>query len=203
VHPVLQLAGIGNGRHVTAQPNDPSGALPMNIKTSVCLLACSLAIGLQTAHAQSALPDAVKVPDGHRVMLETVGVGEITYQCRDKTDAPGKTEWTFVGPKAVLNDRAGKPVGDYFGPPATWQAKDGSKVTGTQLAVAKAADGDLPYQLVKANPAEGKGAMQGVSYIQRVATRGGVAPASDCTTQNKGAQQIVKYQADYVFWTAK
>lgn len=175
----------------------------MNFKYSACVLACSLALALPPAHAQSALPESVKVPDGHRVLLETVGVGEITYECRDKANTSGQTEWTFVGPKAVLNDRAGKQVGDYFGPPATWQAKDGSKVTGTQLAVAPADKGAIPYQLVKANPAEGKGAMQGVSYIQRLATRGGVAPSIDCTAQNKGARQIVQYQADYVFWTAK
>ncbi|AYN16224.1 DUF3455 domain-containing protein [Pseudomonas monteilii] len=174
----------------------------MSLKPSVCLLACCLALALQPAHAQTALPDAVKVPDGHRVLLETVGVGEITYECRDKANTPGQTEWTFVGPKATLNDRAGRQVGDYFGPPATWQAKDGSKVTGTQVAVAPADKGAIPYQLVKANLAEGKGAMQGVSYIQRLATRGGVAPASDCTAQNKGARQVVMYQADYVFWTA-
>lgn len=136
----------------------------MNFKYSTCLLACSFALALPPAHAQTALPEAVKVPDGHRVLLETVGVGEITYECRDKANTPGQTEWTFVGPKAVLNDRTGKQVGDYFGPPATWQAKDGSKVTGTQLAVAPADKGAIPYQLVKANPAEGKGAMQGVSY---------------------------------------
>ena len=135
----------------------------MKLKFSPCLLACSLALALQPAHAQPALPDAVKVPDGHRVMLETVGVGEITYECRDKANTPGQTEWTFVGPKAVLNDRAGKQVGDYFGPPATWQAKDGSKVTGTQLAVAPAEKGAIPYQLVKANPAVGMGAMRGVA----------------------------------------
>jgi hypothetical protein len=175
----------------------------MRIKPAFSVLAACCMLGAASAHGQSALPEAVKVPDGHRVMLETVGVGEITYECRDKANSPGQTEWFFVGPKAVLNDRAGKPVGDYFGPPATWQAKDGSKVTGTQLAVAPAAKGDIPYQLVKANPAEGKGAMQGVSYIQRLATRGGVAPAMDCTAQNKGTQQVVKYQADYVFWSAK
>lgn len=45
--------------------------------------------------------------------------------------------------------------------------------------------------------------MHGVSYIQRLATQGGVAPAMACTAQNKGAQQIVKYQADYIFWSAK
>ncbi|QQZ34126.1 DUF3455 domain-containing protein [Pseudomonas sp. SK2] len=175
----------------------------MSTKPVTAMLAICLALGVTPVHAQSGIPAAVKVPDGHKVMLETVGVGEITYECRDKANAPGQTEWFFIGPKAVLNDRAGKPVGDYFGPPATWQAKDGSKVTGTQLAIAPAAKGDLPYQLVKANPADGAGAMQGVSYIQRLATRGGVAPAVSCTEQNKGAQQIVKYQADYVFWSAK
>ena len=175
----------------------------MIIKPAFSLLAACLVLASAPAHAQSGVPEAVKVPDGHAIMLETVGVGEITYECRDKANAPGQTEWMFVGPKAVLNDRSGKPVGDYFGPPATWQAKDGSKVTGTQLAVAPAAKGDIPYQLVKANPAEGKGAMQGVSYIQRLATRGGVAPSMDCTAQSKGAQQTVKYQADYVFWSAK
>ncbi|WP_145182762.1 MULTISPECIES: DUF3455 domain-containing protein [unclassified Pseudomonas] len=175
----------------------------MNVKTSASLFVCTLALALQTVHAQSAVPQPIQVPDGHKVLLETVGVGEITYECRDKPNAAGQTEWTFVGPKAVLNDRSGKAVGDYFGPPATWQAKDGSKVTGTQLAVAPAGEGAIPYQLVKANPAEGKGAMQGVSYIQRLATRGGVAPASGCSAQTKGSQQMVQYQADYVFWTAK
>jgi hypothetical protein len=109
-------------------------------------------------------------------------------------------EWFFVGPKAKLNDTNGKQVGTYFGPPATWQALDGSRVTGTQLAVAPAGAGNLPYQLVKANPAEGKGAMSSVSYIQRVALKGGVAPGSECTAANKGEQQLVPYQADYVFW---
>lgn len=175
----------------------------MNITSACFLFSACLVLALPSAHAQTGVPDAIKVPDGHAISLETVGVGDITYECRDKANAPGQTEWFFVGPKAVLNDRSGKPVGNYFGPPATWQAKDGSTVTGTQLAVAPAAKGDLPYQLVKANPAQGSGTMQGISYIQRLATRGGVAPSMDCTVQNKGAQQVVKYQADYVFWTAK
>lgn len=143
----------------------------MNAKALFCLTA--LLAAAPAAFAQTGLPDSIKVPDGHKVALETTGVGEITYECRDKANAAGQTEWTFVGPKAVLNDRSGKQVGTYFGPPATWQAKDGSTVTGTQLAVAPSGAGNLPYQLVKANPAEGKGAMSGVSYIQRVALEGG------------------------------
>ncbi|MEB0108892.1 DUF3455 domain-containing protein [Pseudomonas sp. MH9.3] len=172
----------------------------MNAKALLCLT--GLLASSPAAFAQTNLPDSIKVPAGHTVSMETTGVGEITYECRDKASAAGETEWTFVGPKAVLNDRNGKPVGTYFGPPATWQAKDGSKITGTQLAVAPSSPGNLPYQLVKANPAEGKGVMSGVSYIQRVALKGGVAPSSTCTAANKGQQEVVKYQADYLFWSA-
>ena len=174
----------------------------MNVKFRFELVVAVL-LSSSLAHASGTLPDSIKVPDGHKVALETTGVGEITYECRDKADMPGQTEWTFVGPKAVLNDRSGKAVGDYFGPPATWQAKDGSKVTGTQLAVAPSSAGNLPYQLVKANPAEGKGAMSGVTYIQRVALKGGVAPAKPCTAADKGKREVVGYQADYIFWTAR
>lgn len=153
-------------------------------------------------YSQDSLPDTIKVPAGNKVAMETVGVGEITYECRDKANAPGQTEWFFVGPKAVLNDRGGKQVGTYYGPPATWESKDGSKLTATQVAVAPAGAGNIPYQLVKANPAMGSGAMTGVTYIQRVALKGGAAPAAACSAANKGERQIVKYQADYIFWKA-
>ena len=172
----------------------------MNARHLICL--AGLYAVAPFALAQADVPDSVKVPAGHKIALETTGIGEITYECRAKASAAGETEWVFVGPRAVLNDRKGQQVGTYFGPPATWQAKDGSTVTGTQLAVAPSSPGNLPYQLVKANPAEGKGAMTGVSYIQRVALKGGVAPGTECTTANKGKQEMVKYQADYIFWAA-
>ncbi|HEY6134457.1 MAG TPA: DUF3455 domain-containing protein [Rubrivivax sp.] len=152
--------------------------------------------------SQDALPDAVKVPAGNRVALETVGVGEITYECRAKANAAGQFEWVFVGPQADLNSRSGAKLGSYYGPPATWASGDGSKITGAQLAVAPAAAGSIPLQLVKANPASGPGGMMGVTFIQRVATKGGVAPASACDAATLGRKEIVKYQADYIFWKA-
>jgi hypothetical protein len=153
-------------------------------------------------YSQASLPDAVKVPAGNKVAMETVGVGQITYECRAKASMAGQFEWVFVGPDAKLLDRAGKQVGKYYGPPATWEASDGSKFTATQLAVAPGGDGNIPLQLVKANPAMGMGAMSGVTYTQRVATRGGVAPAMACGASNLGARQIVQYQADYIFYKA-
>lgn len=175
----------------------------MHAKHYFCLAASTLVLTCASSvFAQVDLPDSIKVPAGHKVSMETTGVGEITYECKAKANSTSEMEWTFVGPKAVLNDRSGKQVGTYFGPPATWEAKDGSKVTGTQLAVAPSSAGNLPYQLVKANPAEGKGAMTGVAYIQRVALKGGVAPSSSCSADNKGAKEVVKYQADYIFWAS-
>ena len=170
------------------------------------LSACSSMGGGQmasmTPFSQAALPDVVKVPAGNRVAMETIGAGDITYECRAKKDMADQFEWVFVGPDAALTDRTGKRIGRYFGPPATWQSMDGSKVTGAQLAVSPAGAANIPLQLVKANPAMGAGSMQGVTYIQRVATQGGVAPAATCAASSMGQKQIVKYQADYIFWRA-
>jgi Protein of unknown function (DUF3455) len=153
-------------------------------------------------YSQASLPVAVQVPAGHKVALEIVGAGDITYQCNPKKDMAGQFEWVFVGPDAKLNDRSGKQVGKYYGPPATWESMDGSKITGMQVAVAPSSAGNIPLQLVKANPAMGAGAMTGVTYIQRVATSGGVAPATVCDAGSSGSKQIVRYQADYIFYKA-
>ena len=178
-----------------------STALAAAAITSI-LAACASAPMMAPMYDQSALPEAVKVPAGNKVAMETVGVGEITYECRDKKDMAGQYEWVFVGPDAALNDRSGKKIGKYFGPPATWESMDGSKLTATQIAVAPAGTGNIPSQLVKANPAMGSGAMSGVTYIQRVATKGGVAPAMACDANTRGRKEIVKYQADYIFYKA-
>ena len=183
----------------------PRRALPtLGLLAAVASLAAcgGMAPMASPMFSQASLPAAVQVPAGHRVVMETVGVGEVFYECRDKADAPGQTAWVFAGPDAQLMDRTGRKVGRYYGPPATWESADGSKLTGTQLAVAPAGEGNLPYQLVKANPAMGMGAMSGISHIQRVALKGGVAPAEACTPANKGQRMAVKYQADYIFWKA-
>lgn len=133
-------------------------------------------------------------------MVTTTDAGKITYECREKKDMAGSHEWVFVSPVAMLHDASGKAVGRYFGPPATWVSNDGSSVTGAQVAVAPASAGAIPLQLVKANPATGQGSLSGITFVQRVATQGGVAPSQPCVAGNKGSQQVVTYKADYVFW---
>jgi len=175
----------------------PRTLRPLAASLAAAALATLAATAFAAAHGGMTVPEPVRVPAGHKVALETVGVGEITYECRAKD---GAHAWVFAGPDAELRGRDGQRVGRYFGPPATWQAEDGSAITGKQLAVAPGGDGNIPLQLVEANPATGSGKMQGVTHVQRLATRGGVAPAKPCDAGRMGSKEIVRYQADYVFW---
>jgi hypothetical protein len=145
-------------------------------------------------------PAAVTVPAGHKVAMMATGMGELSYECRARAGAADAWEWVFTGPNAMLYDKERKMVGKYYGGP-TWEAADGSKVGGKQLAVAPSPNaGAIPLQLVQAGPAMGNGAMMGVSYIQRLNTMGGIAPMDACGAGSAGMKKKVKYQADYVFY---
>jgi hypothetical protein len=165
------------------------------------IAAAVAACGLSgVAQAQMDLPEAVRVPAGHKAAMTATGVGELTYECKAKAADATAFEWVFVGPVAKLMDaRTQKEVGKYYGGP-TWESMDGSKLTGKQVAVAPAAAGSIPMQLVKTEPATGAGAMSGITYIQRVNTKGGVAPPDACTSATAGSKKVVPYQADYVFY---
>jgi len=170
------------------------------IATAAVLGACATSPMMAMKNVDNAaLPEAVRVPAGQKQMMSTWATGEITYECREKKDAAGQHEWAFIGPVATLYASDRKTVGKYYAGP-TWESSDGSKVTGKQVAVAPAGAGNIPLQLVKAEPAMGSGAMTGVSYIQRVNTKGGVAPANACDAGAKGKRQTVAYEADYVFY---
>lgn len=174
------------------------------MKASLALLTLATLAAGCTSMARvdnAALPEPVRVPAGQRVLMSTTGVGEITYECREKKDMAGQHEWAFVAPVATLYGDGRKAVGKYYAGP-TWESSDGSKVTGKQVAVAPAGAGNIPLQLVKADPANGSGAMSRVGYIQRLKTKGGVAPTEACDAATKGQKRTVSYEADYVFYGA-
>lgn len=162
----------------------------------------SVALVSVTAIAQSMdVPEAVRVPAGQKMTMKAIGVGELTYECRAKPSDPAAFEWAFAGPVAKLVDStSNKEIGTYYAGP-TWEAADGSKVTGKQVGTAPAAAGSIPLQLVKTEPATVQGVMSGVTYIQRINTQGGVAPADGCTASTVGARKQVPYRAEYVFYS--
>lgn len=142
-----------------------------------------------------ALPPELEVPDGHRLTLNTLGRGVQVYECKDRT-------WTFVEPNAVILRRGRVVATHYAGP--TWQStKDGSKVTAAAVANVPAADPeqDIPQLLLKSTGNQGAGAFGEVAFIQRLETRGGVAPDGGVCDPAEDVERIgVPYTANYKFW---
>ena len=112
--------------------------------------------------------------------------------------AEGKIHDLYAKALAIEDSRGGR-VGKYYGGP-TWEHNDGSKVTGKQLAVSPGPSGAIPLQLVQTEPTSGAGTFVGTTYIQRINTVGGVAPAAPCDAGRVGTKQTVSYSADYVFY---
>lgn len=169
---------------------------------SCLLVAAGLAGAFAGAGAvvdNAALPAAVQVPPGHALRLWSLGRGEIHYACRRQAGAAGGYAWVPGLSAARLYDLNRREIGWSFGGP-TWKSVDGSRVIGRTLAVAPAPEGHLPLQLLRAAGASGQGTMSGVSYIQRLNTRGGGAPAQACNARREGRELRVAYEADFVFY---
>ncbi len=101
------------------------------MRKTLCFAALAAVLSTAALAATPDVPEAVRPPAGHKMTLHTVGAGEITYECRQKADAADAYEWAFVAPVATLADKDQKTVGKYYAGP-TWEAADGSKVTGKQ-----------------------------------------------------------------------
>ena len=164
----------------------------------VCFLYGS---GLAAAQpAPTAVPDNLKPPDAPPVVLKAIGKGQQVYSCQSSPDQPGKFAWVLKRPEADLLDGQGKKIGRHYEGP-TWEARDGSKITGEVLERAPSPTHDaVPWLLLKTKSAAGAGVLGRVTYIQRLATVGGAAPAAGCDEAHSGAETAVDYQAEYYFY---
>ena len=79
----------------TSRPARSLAVLGAVSAAAAVLTACG-SMSMTPAFNQSSLPPTIQVPAGNKVAMETVGKGDIKYECRDKANAPGQTEWVFV-----------------------------------------------------------------------------------------------------------
>jgi hypothetical protein len=122
------------------------------------------------------------------------------YQCQIAKDDPARFEWAFKQPEATLTTQGGKIIGKHYAGP-TWEALDGSKVTGIVVARSNSPDSNaIPWLLLRAGTTSGSGIFSGVKSIQRLNTMGGSAPAGGCGQPQVGQEQRVPYSADYLFY---
>lgn len=167
----------------------------------VAALAATFAATAAPAGA-AASSSPIAAPAGNERYLEghvLPGNGVQIYQC----NATG-TAWTFLHPEATLTAEDGTPIIHHFAGP-TWQSlDDGSSVQGTTIASRPSPSGAIAWLLLAAKNntlgPQGGDMLFPTTYIQRVHTTGGVAPATPCTP---GVVQAVPYTADYIFYEAQ
>ena len=127
--------------------------------------------------------------------------GSQIYVCQAGADS--KLAWALKAPDADLHNEQGAVIGRHFAGP-TWQLKDGSEVTGKAVAKVDSPDADsIPWLLVNVTGHSGKGVLSPVTTIQRIHTKGGVAPAAaECNAAKQGAETKSSYTADYYFYAS-
>ena len=155
-------------------------------------LMLAAALPLAAAASPDALPTAP--PADARLVLTLGARGVQIYECREQA-------WAFVGPEAVLFDTQDRVVGTHGAGPH-WQLADGSRVGGRVKARVEApGGGEIPWLLLTAQAeAAESGALAGINHIQRLNTRGGLAPAGACVNQQSVR---VAYTADYLFFRSQ
>ena len=146
------------------------------------------------------IPRNLLPPANERSFLKVHAKGDQVYSC--KADG-GQFAWTLKAPDAQLFDKNGKPFGKHFAGPS-WQANDGSRVTGKAMANAPSPDADsIPWLLVTIIDRSGKGVLARATSVQRINTKGGKAPASGCDAAHSDQEYRAPYSADYVFLAPK
>lgn len=199
-------------------------SLKRNVSTFVCttVLAVTFLISLlQPASADDLRPPSVpaniQVPAGHKLFLIGKAVGTQNYIC---LPADGSLKFTLFTPQATLFKDREEITTHYFSPNpaeggtvrATWQhSKDTSTVWGkiadgnSSTDPAYVAPGAIPWLLVtivgEQNGPTGGDKLAKTTFIQRINTAGGSAPATGCAvTTDIGNRAYVPYTTDYYFY---
>jgi hypothetical protein len=172
-------------------------------RASLCAVFLCATLGCSLAAAQSfdsgltpVLPapcSNLTVPTGHAAAFRTYARGVQVYRWDGQS-------WLLVAPEADLTAATNMhlKVGTHYAGP-TWDNGFG-KVIGNRVASCSPNSTAIPWLLVKGIWTKGFGPFSKVTYIQRINTFGGIAPASPGTELDQIAE--VPYTTEYVFYHA-
>ena len=163
------------------------------------------------------MPDDLIVDAGHKPYLIGHASGTQNYICLPSASG---FAWILFGPQATLFNDKGEQLTTHFlsrnpmedgTPRATWQH---SQDTSSVWAVADRSSTDANYVAPGAIPwlrlrvvgfQSGPGAsdtkLTATTFIQRLNTAGGIAPATGCSVASDvGKRALVPYTTDYIFY---
>jgi hypothetical protein len=166
------------------------------------------------------MPGNIQVPAGHEPFLVGHAVGTQNYVCLPSSSG---VAFKLITPQATLFDGKDKQTQlttHFFSANpsengtirAAWQDSIGTSTVWGEVKQGHAssdpafvAPGAIPWLLVTQvgtqNGPSGGDALTATTYIQRLNTTGGVAPATGCASPTDiGNQAFVPYTADYYFY---
>jgi hypothetical protein len=136
------------------------------------------------------VPKSIRAPEPSHLLFHGFAQGDQIYTWNGAT-------WGSATPEATLFDE-GAVVLKHFGGP-TWEAADGSKVTGAVIQPTATVDPTaIPWLLLTATNAGGPGVIANTTYIHRVNTSGGRAPSTPGSVIGETVR--IPYTADYFFY---
>lgn len=168
------------------------------------------------------VPPNLEVPAGHAAFLKGSAVGTQNYICLPTSTG---VTWKFLGPQATLFQTfkgdvfqqttthflAANPSENGLARPSWQHSFDTSQVWGRVLASSNDSGyveaGAIPWLLLEVagsqrGPAGGSYLTQ-TTFIQRLNTSGGIAPATGCSQSTDiGTVVLVPYTTDYFFYKA-
>jgi hypothetical protein len=178
---------------------------PRRVRRAAVTAAVALAAAAGAGAAQAdepGIPTDIQVPGGNKLYLEAHATGVQIYQC---LTTAGGYAWSAATPRADLYGDNGKLIATHYAGP-TWEARDGSSVVGRREAGVTVDPTAIPWlRLSAASTSAGPDGARfaRTTYIQRVDTAGGLAPAAaDCNAATAGTRHEIPYTADYRFWKA-
>jgi hypothetical protein len=165
------------------------------------------------------VPSILTVEEGNVPYLQTRAYGTQNYICLPSATG---VAWKLFGPQATLYPQnAPFQIATHFLSPnpdeqnlprATWLGSDGSAVWAKMIQQSNDANyvapGSINWFLLEVvgndDGPVGAALLARTTFIHRVNTQGGVAPATGCsTTSQLGATALVPYSTDYIFYRAR
>jgi hypothetical protein len=155
------------------------------------------------------IPDALAVPTGATIDFKAHATGSQVYTCTaTTTPADGGSDagvttysWVLKAPDAKLFDDHDVQIGTHFGGPTWMSTVDESDAVGSKVAQVDSPMSDaIPWLMLKIVSHMGTGVFTDVTFVQRVNTTGGKAPATGCDSTTVSTLMPVAYTADYYFY---
>jgi len=163
---------------------------------TIVIAATALSQVAGAAPPEPVVPTDIQVGAGNKLFLAGHAVGVQIYACNA---TPSGFKWALVAPRANLYDDNGRLIVKHFvGPP-----RRSAEMLDDQVTVDATAIPWLLLSKASATAGEDGDRLVSTTFIQRIATTGGLAPAAAaCEATTAGDEVEVPYTADYHFWKA-